>query len=298
MRRVHPGPFVRKLLIPIVVVASLLLTSEPAAATAVDEPGGPDGPITITRGDEIRTSQHGQEIHCDGGGEIYVNHWFVIVTGECDVVAIKASGAETSIESTEELDIYGDATMTYVGRATEVDVYGNDNLVALETSGTVDDSGNDNFIDVGITVVNYEDQWQENMQFAPEEAIDPDAPTTTISDGEEARTSSDGATIQCDGGGDVYVYHDSVTITGDCQEISIRATGVTVTIEETIELDVLGHGSVVTATTVRELEVVGNGNDVTLESVREIDFEGDDNTVAVASGTPDIDDEGTGNSVT
>ncbi len=113
-------------------------------------------------------------------------------------------------------------------------------------------------------------------------------------------TSESPSTVECDGGGEVYVIADGsdVIITGDCTEIDLLGSGNTVEIASSLELDVYGNDNQVGAEDVREVDVYGNGNTVTIGAVSEIDVEGSNNVITFATGNPSIDDDGTGNSVT
>lgn len=83
--------------------------------------------------------------------------------------------------------------------------------------------------------------------------------------------------IHCDGGGDVDIDANDVTvdITGNCEDI-----------------DVDGNNNVVRAENVDEVEIEGSGNSVTVLAVREIEVEGSGNTVTYTSGNPVIENEG------
>ncbi|GAB3542795.1 DUF3060 domain-containing protein [Arthrobacter tecti] len=120
----------------------------------------------------------------------------------------------------------------------------------------------------------------------------------TVSGGMEHRITEQGSTqtVRCDGGGDVDVRADNVTLTvsGDCSEIEVDGTGNSVTAENSREIDVQGNGNTVEAAEVRELSLEGESNTATLVSVEEIDIEGSDNTVTYESGDPRVDDEGNG----
>ncbi|NJC24120.1 hypothetical protein BJ994_003196 [Arthrobacter pigmenti] len=120
----------------------------------------------------------------------------------------------------------------------------------------------------------------------------------TVSGNMEHRITEQGSThtVRCDGGGDVDVRADNVTLTvsGDCSEIEVDGTENSVTAENSREIDVQGNGNTVEAAEVRELSLEGESNTATLVSVEEIDIEGSDNTVTYESGDPRVDDEGNG----
>lgn len=120
--------------------------------------------------------------------------------------------------------------------------------------------------------------------------------TVSITTGQERRLSQD-AVVRCNGGGDVYVLDGSrtVAVSGDCGDIEIRTSGATVVVERSNDLDVYGNDSVVSAVDVTDLGVYGDRNTIAVEHVVEIDLEGDGNTVSFQSGSPTIDDEGSGN---
>lgn len=86
---------------------------------------------------------------------------------------------------------------------------------------------------------------------------------------------------RCDG--------DQAVISGDgqdhrlpkgCDAVAVTASGSTI---------VLGSA--------KDLAVEGSNNDITVDEATTITFLGSNNTVHVASGEPDVDDQGTGNTV-
>lgn len=141
-----------------------------------------------------------------------------------------------------------------------------------------------------------------SVEASPTAAAGADGTPVTLSAGMEHRITESGSshTVQCDGGGDIDVRADDVTLTvrGECEEIEIDGSGNTVTAENTREIDVQGNNNSVTATDVRELSLEGTANTATLTSVEEIDVEGPDNTVTYESGNPQIDDEGSNSTIT
>lgn len=121
----------------------------------------------------------------------------------------------------------------------------------------------------------------------------------TVSGEDEHRVSDEGAMdITCDGGGEIYVEAAAeVTITGDCWDIDIAADGATVTADQTRDLDIEGSDNQVTLESIRELDIEGDNNTVETTSVDEVSVEGSTNTVTYTEGAPDIDDEGTDNTI-
>lgn len=118
---------------------------------------------------------------------------------------------------------------------------------------------------------------------------------------QEHRITQAGASvsIECDGGGEVYVLADDVvaTITGSCSDLDVERAGASIDAAAVNEIDINGTGNEVSATDVGELDVTGNQNTVYVDSVNDIDVEGDDNIVTFGSGSPAIDDEGSRNSI-
>ncbi|MBE0009143.1 MULTISPECIES: DUF3060 domain-containing protein [unclassified Arthrobacter] len=141
-----------------------------------------------------------------------------------------------------------------------------------------------------------------STEASPTAAAGAEGTPVTLSAGMDHRITESGSshTVQCDGGGDVDVRADDVTLTvrGECEEIEIDGSGNTVTAENTREIDVQGNNNSVTATDVRDLSLEGTANTATLTSVEEIDVEGPDNTVTYETGTPEIDDEGSNSTIT
>lgn len=141
-----------------------------------------------------------------------------------------------------------------------------------------------------------------SAEASPTAAAGGEGAPITLSAGMDHRITESGSshTVQCEGGGDVDVRADDVTLTvrGECEEIEIDGSGNTVTAENTREIDVQGNNNSVTATDVRDLSLEGTANTATLTSVEEIDVEGPDNTVTYESGTPEIDDEGSNSTIT
>lgn len=119
-----------------------------------------------------------------------------------------------------------------------------------------------------------------------------------LTDDDEHRVTEAGqASVQCDGGGEVYIQTGaSVTITGRCDEVDIDGDGATVMVEFSEDVDIDGSENNLSADEIGDLDVSGNGNVVDVATVREIDVEGDGNTVAYG-GSPEIDDEGDGNTI-
>ena len=146
-----------------------------------------------------------------------------------------------------------------------------------------------------------------------------DGGVVTIGRGQTYRITDDGATlvVHCDGGGDVDVLADGVTvkITGHGAELEVRGSRATIRVEQMDDVDIVGsHNDVRVGRTVesdvdgddntlrvdrlREIDIDGHRNVVALGSVaREIEVSGDDNRVTWRSGSPEIDDEGRGNRI-
>lgn len=105
--------------------------------------------------------------------------------------------------------------------------------------------------------------------------------------------------IVCDGGGDIHIGAAvQVAVTGDCEEIEIDVDGAVLTAEEVRDLEVDGSDNTVTIDTVRGLEIEGNGNEVDITTIQdEIEVEGSDNTVTYEEGSPEVEDDGSGNSI-
>lgn len=146
-----------------------------------------------------------------------------------------------------------------------------------------------------------------------------DGGVVTIGRGQTYRITDDGATlvVHCDGGGDVDVLADGVTvkITGRGAELEVRGSRATIRAERmqevdvvgsrnsvrigrTIEVDVDGDGNTLRIDRLSEIDIDGHRNVVALGRVaREIEVSGDDNRVTWRSGSPEIDDEGRGNRI-
>lgn len=141
-----------------------------------------------------------------------------------------------------------------------------------------------------------------STEASPTAAASAEGTPVALSAGMDHRITDNGSshTVQCDGGGDVDVRANDVTLTvrGECEEIEIDGSGNSVTGENTREIDVQGNNNTVTATDVRELSLEGTANTATLTSAEEIDIEGADHTVTYESGTPQLDDEGSNSTVT
>ncbi|WP_028280061.1 DUF3060 domain-containing protein [Arthrobacter sp. H5] len=114
--------------------------------------------------------------------------------------------------------------------------------------------------------------------------------------GMEHRITEPGSTnvVRCDGGGQVEIRADNVTltVTGECQEVEIEGSENTVTVQNPDEIEVQGNSNTVTATDIRELALEGGSNSAVLTSVQEIDIQGTKNSVTYETGRPRIDDEG------
>lgn len=133
---------------------------------------------------------------------------------------------------------------------------------------------------------------------APADDADPQG--VTIVRDQELRVTDSRALVTCDGGGEIEIAVgvEEVAIIGSCEEIEVDASGATVTVENTDDLNIDGHDNQVQAGAVADLDIEGNGNTVTADTVNEVDLDGNDNTVTWTSGSPEIDDDGSGNTVT
>lgn len=105
--------------------------------------------------------------------------------------------------------------------------------------------------------------------------------------------------LVCDGGGKIEVLANGITltVTGHCQEIDILSSGTTVRAESVNEIDVDGPRNNVTVTKAGELKAGGSNNTLHADQVGKIDLEGQGNQVTFGAGNPQIDDEGSGNSI-
>lgn len=140
---------------------------------------------------------------------------------------------------------------------------------------------------------------EQSPEGAPaEESPSPDGDATISGETEHRITDTGAASVTCENGGEIYVEAAAeVTVTGDCWDIDVLADGATLSAEETRDLDVDGSDNEIAVDTVRELDLTGDGNTVDMITVGEIDVEGSDNTVSYDEGDPEIDDEGTGNTI-
>jgi hypothetical protein len=105
--------------------------------------------------------------------------------------------------------------------------------------------------------------------------------------------------LVCDGGGKIEVLANGITltVTGHCQEIDILSSGTTVRAESVTEIDVDGPRNNVTVAKAGELKAEGSNNTLHADQVGKIDLEGQGNQVTFGAGNPQIDDEGSGNSI-
>ncbi|HEX2246716.1 MAG TPA: DUF3060 domain-containing protein [Arthrobacter sp.] len=105
--------------------------------------------------------------------------------------------------------------------------------------------------------------------------------------------------LVCDGGGKIEVLANGITltVTGHCQEIDILSSGTTVRAESVNEIDVGGPRNNVTVAKAGELKAEGSTNTLHADQVGKIDLEGQGNQVTFGAGNPQIDDEGSGNSI-
>lgn len=131
-------------------------------------------------------------------------------------------------------------------------------------------------------------------------ADDTDPQVVTIVRDQELRVTESRARITCDGGGEIEIAVgvEEVEILGSCEEVEVDASGATVIVANTDDLDIDGNDNQVQASAVGDLDIEGHGNTVIADTVNEIDLDGNDNTVTWTTGSPEIDDEGSGNTVT
>ncbi|NLG48207.1 DUF3060 domain-containing protein [Gordonia sp. (in: high G+C Gram-positive bacteria)] len=127
---------------------------------------------------------------------------------------------------------------------------------------------------------------------------DDDGSRHTAANDQTVRITQTPAEVRCTGG-DVIVAVPSaqVSITGNCDDVKIESSGGTITAENVDDLDVAGSDNTVTAGLVDDLDVDGDNNTVTAQRIDDVDLNGNDNTVNYREGSPEIDDEGSGNTV-
>jgi hypothetical protein len=89
----------------------------------------------------------------------------------------------------------------------------------------------------------------------------------------------------------------TLTVTGHCQEIDILSSGTTVRAESVNEIDVNGPRNNVTVEKAAGLRAEGSNNTLHAVEVGKIELEGQGNQVTFGAGNPQIDDEGSGNSI-
>lgn len=122
----------------------------------------------------------------------------------------------------------------------------------------------------------------------------------TVGKGQEHRvTEASTVVVVCESGGDVTVEAAAtVTVSGPCDDVDVDGSGATVTFETARDLGVDGSDNTVTGVRVLELDVGGDRNEITVKQLRAVDLEGSDNVVTHGTTlTPQVDDEGKGNSV-
>jgi hypothetical protein len=174
--------------------------------------------------------------------------------------------------------------------------------VALLMSGCSADAASDSATPTGSAV-------QGSAPAAPAAAgaqATPSASSTALAQpilapGRERKLTLADADVElvCDGGGKIEVLANGITltVTGHCQEIDILSSGTTVRAESVNEIDVDGPRNNVTVAKAGELKAEGSNNTLHADQVGKIDLEGQGNQVTFGAGNPQIDDEGSGNSI-
>lgn len=151
-----------------------------------------------------------------------------------------------------------------------------------------------------------EDRATAEAPAAVEAPATPSASSTALaqpilSPGRERKLTLADADVElvCDGGGKIEVLANGITltVTGHCQEIDILSSGTTVRAESVSEIDVDGPRNNVTVEKAAELRAEGSNNTLHADEVGKIALEGQGNQVTFGAGNPQIDDEGSGNSI-
>ncbi|MCW2131424.1 DUF3060 domain-containing protein [Arthrobacter sp. VKM Ac-2550] len=151
-----------------------------------------------------------------------------------------------------------------------------------------------------------EDRTAAEAPAAVEAPATPPTSSTTLaqpilSPGRERKLTLADADVElvCDGGGKIEVLGNGITltVTGHCQEIDILSSGTTVRAESVSEIDVDGPRNNVTVEKAGELRAEGSNNTLHAGEVGKIALEGQGNQVTFSAGNPQIDDEGSGNSI-
>ncbi|GAA3954617.1 hypothetical protein GCM10022231_11340 [Gordonia caeni] len=120
----------------------------------------------------------------------------------------------------------------------------------------------------------------------------------TAADDQTVRITQTPASVRCTGGEVIVAVPSAqVAITGNCDDLKIESSGGTITAENVDDLDITGSGNTVTAGVVDDLDIDGDDNSVTAQRIDDVDLNGNANTVAYREGSPEIDDEGSGNTV-
>lgn len=122
-----------------------------------------------------------------------------------------------------------------------------------------------------------------------------------LSPGRERKLTLADADVElvCDGGGKIEVLANGITltVTGHCQEIDILSSGTTVRAESVDEIDVDGPRNNVMVEKAAGLRAEGSNNTLHADEVGQISLEGQGNEVTFGAGSPRIDDQGSGNSI-
>lgn len=118
---------------------------------------------------------------------------------------------------------------------------------------------------------------------APSEPSTTTSTTTTTQPDEDDGNNDDGdeggeedGTLSCDDDPNPRIDGTlaTVEVTGECEEVKVRGTLNTVTIESTGRLDVDGEGHQVTVGAVEEIKADGTGNTISYEGSPDIDEDG------------------------
>lgn len=133
-----------------------------------------------------------------------------------------------------------------------------------------------------------------------DETPGPEGATHTIVKDQDLIVSEEGpVTVHCDGGGEVTIVASSIdaTFTGVCEEIEIDGSDNQVAFATVDNLDIDGSRNTVSGDHADDIDIEGDENQVTVVTTGEIEVEGNSNTVRFSSGQPEIEDEGSGNSI-
>lgn len=113
--------------------------------------GAPDGAqaaVTVARDQEVRLTDPSQNsVHCDGGGEVYVQFaGTVTITGACQEVDITAGGATVALEMSEDVDIESSGNQLNADEIGDLDIDGDNNTVTVGTVREIDIDGSGNAV--------------------------------------------------------------------------------------------------------------------------------------------------------